>query len=265
MVADPGVSLRLAANQYWASLPSQQRGAEQQEIDRFIRWCGRDRAARELTPLEIEQYGAWVAMESADPATRLISVKSFLGYLKKKNMVPVPLVTHLRVPKGRRGRPASGAAATASVQLSAEGRATLEARLEILREERVNVVADISRAMADKDFRENAPLDAAKERQGQIESTIRQLEDTLARAVLREHQDSSTIVRLGHTVRLKELDSGKITQYTLVDLAEADPGSGKISSISPVGRALLQKSVGEEVSISVPRGTITYKIEKVEG
>ena len=90
MVADPGVSLRHAANQYCTSLPSQQRGEEQQEVDRFIRWCGRDRAARELTPLEIEQYGAWVAMESADPATRLTSVRSFLGYLKKKNMVSVP-------------------------------------------------------------------------------------------------------------------------------------------------------------------------------
>ena len=263
MVADPGVSLRHAANQYCTSLPSQQRGEEQQEIDRFIRWCGRDRAVRELTPLEIEQYGAWVAMESADPSTRLISVRSFLGYLKKKNMVPVALVTHLRVPKGKRARQVVGAG-TAVVQLSAEGRATLEARLEILREERVNVVADIQRAMADKDFRENAPLDAAKDRQGQIESTIRELEDTLARAVLRADQDPSATVRLGHTVRLQELSSGKITQYTLVDPAEADPGSGKISSISPVGRALLQKSVGEEVSISVPRGTITYKIEKVE-
>ena len=262
MVADPGVSLRHAANQYCTSLPSQQRGEEQQEVDRFIRWCGRDRAARELTPLEIEQYGAWVAMESADPATRLTSVRSFLGYLKKKNMVPVALVTHLRVPKGRRARPAG--APTASVQLSAEGRATLEARLEVMREERVNVVADIKRAMADKDFKENAPLDAAKERQGQIEATIRELEDTLARAVLRADQDPSAIVKLGHTVRLQDLSSGKITKYTLVDPAEADPGSGKISSSSPVGRALLQKSVGEEVSISVPRGTVTYKIEKVE-
>jgi transcription elongation factor GreA len=149
------------------------------------------------------------------------------------------------------------------VALSAEGRANLQARLEILQEERISVVADIQRAMADKDFRENAPLDAAKERQGKIEADIRELEHTLARAVLRRDGEVSATVRLGNTVRLKEISTGKVMQYRLVDAAEADPSAGKLSSSSPVGRALLQKAVGEEVSVSAPRGTMIYKIEEV--
>ena len=139
----------------------------------------------------------------------------------------------------------------------------METRLETLRGERVAVVGDIQRAMADKDFRENAPLDAAKERQGKLEADIRELEHTLARTVLRQNAEASTTVRLGHTVRLKELISGKVTQYTLVDAAEADPGSGRISSSSPVGRAVLLKAVGTEVSVTAPRGTVVYKIEGV--
>ena len=263
MAAESSVTLRQAANQYAATLPSESRISEQSAIEGFVRWCGRDRWAQELTPLEIEQYGGSLANEGSDPTTKLVSVRGFLTYLRKKKIVQGPLASHLRVPRSRRSDSGGSKAAGPEVALSAEGRANLEARLDVLREERVSVVGDIQRAMADKDFRENAPLDAAKERQGKIEADIRELEHTLTRAVLRQQQAASTTVRLGHTVRLKELSSGKVTQYTLVDAAEADPGSGKLSSNSPVGRAVLQKTVGEEVSVTAPRGTIMYKIEAV--
>ena len=268
MASDSMVTLRHAANQYASSLSDEERGTAQAAIDRFVRWCGRDRSAQELTPLEIEQYGALVAAEGSDLTLKLVSVRSFLTYLKKKKLVQSSLATHLRLPKGKRAEAAAAArAAGPEVLLSAEGLANLDARLESLKEERVAVVGDIGRAMADKDFRENAPLDAAKERQSQIESTIRELEDTRARAVLRQAQaqETASIVQLGHTVKLKDLGSGKSTQYTLVDAAEADPASGRISSSSPVGRALLQKAVGEEVSVSVPKGTIVYRIVEVAG
>lgn len=263
MAAESIVTLRQAATRYAATLPSEDRGAEQPAVEGFVRWCGRDRSAEELTPQEIEQYGAWVTNEGSDPTAKLVSVRSFLTYLRKKKIVQGSLATHLRVPRTRRTDSATSKTAAPEVALSAEGRANLETRLETLRGERVEVVGDIQRAMADKDFRENAPLDAAKERQGKLEADIRELEHTLARAVLRQNAAASTTVRLGHTVRLKDLSSGKVTQYTLVDAAEADPGSGRISSTSPVGRAMLQKVVGEEVSVTAPRGTAVYKIEGV--
>ncbi len=263
MVAESTVTLRQAATRYAATLPSADRGVEQPAVEGFVRWCGRDRSAEELTPQEIEQYGSWVTNEGSDPTAKLMSVRSFLTYLRKKKIVQGSLATHLRVPRTRRTDSAASRAAGPEVALSAEGRANLETRLETLRGERVGVVGDIQRAMADKDFRENAPLDAAKERQGKLEADIRELEHTLARAVLRQNAEASTTVRLGHTVRLKELISGKVTQYTLVDAAEADPGSGRISSSSPVGRAVLLKAVGTEVSVTAPRGTVVYKIEGV--
>ncbi len=265
MAAESSVSLRQAATQYAATLPAEDRGTEQPAIEGFVRWCGRDRSADELSPQEIEQYGAWVTNEGSDPTAKLVSVRSFLTYLKKKKIVQGSLATHLRVPRTRRTGSASGRSAGREVVLSAEGRDNLESRLEGLREERVAVVGDIQRAMADKDFRENAPLDAAKERQGKIEADIREIEYTLAHAVLRRDDGTSATVQLGHTVRLKELSSGKITQYTLVDAAEADASAGKLSASSPVGRAVLQKTVGQEVNVTAPRGTMTYKIEEVAG
>lgn len=263
MAVDSNVTLRSAATQYAATLPSENRSAEQPAIDGFVRWCGRDRSTEDLTPQVIEQYGAWVANEGSDPTSKLVPVRSFLTYLRKKKIVQLSLATHLRVPRSRRTNASGGKGAGSEVALSAEGRANLQARLEILQEERISVVADIQRAMADKDFRENAPLDAAKERQGKIEADIRELEHTLARAVLRRDGEVSATVRLGNTVRLKEISTGKVMQYRLVDAAEADPSAGKLSSSSPVGRALLQKAVGEEVSVSAPRGTMIYKIEEV--
>ncbi len=266
MAAESNVTLRQAATQYAATLPPEDRGSEQPAIESFVRWCGRDRQVGELTPQEIEQYGASVSNEGSDPTAKLVSVRSFLTYLRKQKIVKNTLSTHLRVRRPRRTSEGNGPQnAGSEVVLSAEGRANLESRLETLREESVAVVADIQRAMADKDFRENAPLDAAKERQGKIEADIRELEHTLARSVLRQDSGSSTTVRLGHTIRLKELSSGRVTQYILVDAAEADASSGKLSSSSPVGRAVLQKTVGDEVSVVAPRGTITYRIEEVAG
>ncbi len=265
MAVESSVTLRQAATQYAGTLPAEDRGAEQPAIDGFVRWYGSDRSAGELTPQQVEQYGEWMAREGSDSTSKLVSVRSFLTYLRKKKIVQASLATHLRVPRARRNSAAAGRAAGPEVVLSAEGRSNLESRLESLREERISVVGDIQRAMADKDFRENSPLDAAKERQGKIEADIRELEDTLARAVLRQNGEASATVQIGHTVRLKELSSGKVSQYTLVDAAEADPSLGKLSASSPVGRAVLQKAVGEEVSVTAPRGTIMYKIEEVAG
>ena len=268
MAIDQGVSLMQAAQQYGATLASEQRGEAQQEVARFVRWCGRDRAVQKLTPAEVAQYGEWVAQESTDPTIRITPVRAFLTFLKKSDLVSVGLVSHLRVPKGKRPRRiASAKGANALVELTPEGHAKLRARLVTLKEERVKTVADIQRAMADKDFKENSPLDAAKERQGQIEANVRELEETLQRAVVRQPGQvaSYTPIKLGHTVSLKELDSGKVSKYILVDPAEADPRSGKISVISPVGRALLQKFAGDEVRVSVPRGTVSYRILTSKG
>jgi transcription elongation factor GreA len=156
-------------------------------------------------------------------------------------------------------------AGSSATQLSKEGFEKLQVEVTSLKGERGKVLEDIKRAMADKDFRENAPLDAAKERQGIIESRIRELEQSLASAQILSSNPARNQqkVAVGTKVTLKNLESGKKILYTLVDMREADVSSGKISTQSPVGQALLEKSVGDKVEVSVPKGTVNYLVEKI--
>jgi transcription elongation factor GreA len=258
-----------ALSQYVTKLKTAQQRQGQQELQRFIQWCGRQRSVTELTPSEVADYAESAGMWGTDSTQKLRPVKTFLSYLKENGMVSVSLAPHLKVSRARKGsrRVYGRGGVVESAQLSAEGYANLHSRLEMLYEERTKVVGDIQRAMADKDFRENAPLDAAKERQGLIESNIRELEGVLANTVVMGEQTltQDLKVRIGKKVTLLDENNGNEVSYTLVDPREADPNIGKISNASPVGKALLDKTIGEEVHITVPRGTLHYKILEIGG
>ena len=242
-----------------------------QELGRFVAWCGRDRAVEQLSPSEVADYAQHIGLGGADSAQRLGPVKMFLTYLKQEGWTETSLASHLRVPRGRRlaggGANGSGIAngdnSSGGTQLSQAGYDRMVSQLDVLREERVSIVADIKRAMEDKDFRENAPLDAAKERQGIIESKIRELETSLVSAKILVNQSVARQEKaaVGTKVKLKDVASGKRLAYTLVDVFEADAGAGKISTTSPVGMGLMNKAVGDEVFIDVPRGKLHYVIE----
>ena len=124
---------------------------------------------------------------------------------------------------------------------------------------------EIRRAMQDKDFRENAPLDAAKDKQGHQEARIREIEAMLKRAVVVEPGTQTGRVRVGTTVRVTNLGTGAATRFSIVGPTEANAADGKISTVSPVGKALLDRRVGDEVEISVPAGVMRLKIEEIEG
>ena len=238
-----------------------------QEIGRFIAWFGRERRVSELSPAQVAEYAQHVGLAGSESTQKLSPVKGFLGYLKDEGWVETGLASHLRVPRSRRTASGRGSAASNSsaAQLSKEGFERLQEQVESLKGERVGVLEDIKRAMADKDFRENAPLDAAKQRQGIIEGRIRELEASLASAEIlsdKPRKDQKRVA-VGTKVTLKDLGSGRKILYTLVDMREADVASGKISTQSPVGQALLEKSVGEEVVVAVPKGTVRYMVEKI--
>jgi transcription elongation factor GreA len=239
------------------------------ELGRFVAWCGRDRNVLDLTPSEVADYAQYIGLGGIESANRLSPVKSFLSYWKDEGWIQNGLAAHLRLPRTRRtsGRRAGSGSnqEQESTQLSQEGYDNLAAQVAVLKLERTSVVEDIRQAMADKDFRENAPLDAAKERQGVIEGRIRELEASLANAQILSKQGATRIRRsaLGTKVSLKDLASGKRIVYTLVDIREADLASGKLSTKSPVGQALLDRSVGDEVVINVPKGTVRYMVEKI--
>lgn len=241
-----------------------------QEIGRFIAWVGRERVVSELTPSEVADYAQQIGLGGAESAQRLSPVKGFLTFLKEQGWIETSLAPHLRVPRSRRAgtsrRTSNANPHFSGAQLSQEGFERLKGQLEVLKEERVRVVEDIKRAMEDKDFRENSPLDAAKERQGIIESKIRELESSLSTAEIISANGGGGRQKkagVGARITLKEAESGKKIYYTLVDVREADVSAGKISTVSPVGQALLDRAVGETVSVNVPRGTLQYLIEEI--
>lgn len=241
-----------------------------QEILRFIDWYGRDRRIHDLSPSLVEDYAREFSQRGSDAQKRLVPVKEFFVFLKKMEWTEINLSVHLRASRSRRtgtGRQTTTADGQANgPRLSQEGFERLVEELEKYKVEKVRADEEVREAMAGKDFRENAPLDAAKERQGFVAAKIRELESEVASAqILSGETDASSGKRavVGSSITIRDVDSGRVIIYTLVDKREADVKSGKISTVSPVGQALLDKSVGDTVEITVPRGTVSYLIEKI--
>lgn len=145
-----------------------------------------------------------------------------------------------------------------------EGYEKLNEQLKALKAERPLVVDAIEEARAHGDLSENAEYHAAKERQGQIEASIADIEDKLSRAQIIDPRElSGDRIVFGATVTLLDEDD-KSVKYQIVGQAEADAKTGRISYNSPLGRALIGKSVGEEVEVTVPAGDRWYEVNKIE-
>lgn len=254
---------------YLSTLGSKATPEVQQELTRFVRWCGWDRPAEELTPPEVEDYATTLTAPGLEANHRLEALRGFLTFAYRQGALKQNLARHLRVRNARARRPGEKAQATPlpQVNLTPEGYARLQARLEMLHQEMRRLSQEIRRAAADKDVRENAPLEAAREQQGHIASQIRVLEATLKSArVLKpeQGQEAGGRVRLGSRVHLLDLVRGREVVYHLVDPREADPLKGQLSTASPVGKALMDRAEGEEVEVKAPRGTLRYRILRVE-
>ena len=151
------------------------------------------------------------------------------------------------------------------VPMLAEGHRKLNEQVRHLKTvERPAVVEAIEAARAHGDLSENAEYHAAKERQGQIEAMIADIDDQLSRAMVIDPTTlSGDKVVFGATVTLIDEDDKKV-RYQLVGQVEADAKDGRISFNSPLGRALIGRQVGEEVEVSTPSGDRYYEIKKVE-
>ena len=151
------------------------------------------------------------------------------------------------------------------VPMLAEGHAVLSDELQRLRmTERPSVILAIEEARAHGDLSENAEYHAAKERQGQVEATIADLDDRISRAMVIDPTTlSGDKVVFGATVQLLDENDNKI-KYQIVGETEADAKAGRISYASPLGRALIGRQVGEEVEFSAPSGDKYYEIKKIQ-
>lgn len=155
-------------------------------------------------------------------------------------------------------------ASVEKIPMLAEGHAQLSASLATLKAERPIIVDAIEEARAHGDLSENAEYHSAKERQGQVEATIADLEDKLSRAQIIDPTTlSGDRIVFGATVTLLD-DDDKEVKYQIVGQAEADAKVGRISYNSPLGRALIGKRVDDEIEVTVPSGDRWFSVAKIE-
>ncbi len=147
--------------------------------------------------------------------------------------------------------------------LTSEGYLDLETELNTLKnEDRPRIIEAIKEARAQGDLSENADYDAARDEQAKIEARIQELEYMLEHAKIIE-KASGDKVAVGTTVTVKYVDDDEEEEYSIVGSMEADPFENKISNESPIGKAIMDKKVGDTISVESPNGSYDIKIVKI--
>ncbi len=146
------------------------------------------------------------------------------------------------------------------IELTKEGAEKLEKEYRHLLDiERPEVIEQIKAARAQGDLSENSDLDAARDRQAEIEARIKDIENILANAkIIDNSTKSGKVVSLGSTVEVKDLSDNTTASYTIVGTVEANPVKGLISNVSPLGKAIVGKRVGDECVVRVAQ---EYKVQ----
>jgi transcription elongation factor GreA len=252
-------SLIEAASDFLATVSLAESEKAKYEIYKFVRWYGWRRAVTELSAPNVADYAEQVAPSAIKP------IKAFLSYVWKKGWCEANLAVHLRAKKRiSKSTNFLGQASQTQSTLTAQGYAEMETKLDSLKGELSYTVEEVRKAAADKDFRENAPLQAAREHQGHLKGRIEELESILKSARNIDRRRNTSGVSIGDAVVVRDIGSGKEMHYILVDSKEANPTRGKISITSPIGRALLGKNAGETIEVKVPAGKFHYHIEGIQ-
>ena len=257
---DTNCKLEDATTSFLGSLSQEKRTKAQEQLHKFVQWGGQNSNVSDLTASAVARYGAQSLVNDVQ------FIKAFLSYLKKKGLHPHNLSTHLKVRKpsrttvisvsrGKRSRPSL---------LTSSGYSDLSDELEKLKVQRSQVTVELRKAAADKDFRENAPLHAAREKKSYIEGRIQEIENVLKKVHIVDGSAGTTTVKAGYTVELEEVMSGKQRIFMLVGSKEANPSRGKLSIESPIGKELLNKEIDDTVKVTAPAGTFEYRIKSIK-
>src|SRR5204863_10042715 len=163
-----------------------------------------------------------------------------------------------RAPAASAGRPRE------ATWVSADGLARLRAEhADLVGTRRPEVIGRIKAAKELGDLKENADYTSAREEQSFLEGRIASIEATLRVAtVIETPGDGVDRVTLGSTVTVED-ETGTEMTFVVVGSAEADPAAGRISNVSPVGRALIGRSAGDDVAVAAPRGEVHYRIVRL--
>lgn len=250
-------TLSKVADAFLSSLPPEERSRTQAEISKFVRWLGSSRQVQEISPVDVASYGEQITPSAVKP------LKSFLTYIRKKGYTGRSLASHLRARKVSPKASVSWHIPRTGATLTVEGYAKLESELTSLKDQLPEVIEEMQRAAADKDFSENAPLAAARERKAHLEGRIKELEAMLNLASIAGKSQELSRAKFGDTVVLSDVSSGKEFSYDLVDPREANPARGKLSVTSPLGKVVLDKEKGQTVEVVAPAGTFCYRIEDI--
>lgn len=266
---DSPTTLGQAVGDYVSNLTSEERAGQQGELNRFVLFFGARSDINRITAAEVESYQSQVQQSGVDPAVRLDPVRRLLAFAHKRKITSTNLA---RVLKSRRTPTKSKAQRAGSrskeeeiSQVTSEGYEELKKELEYLSTEvRAEIAQLLYDARLDRDIRENAPYDAAKQRQAEVEARIRLISQTLATSKVVDHAEAvGDRISLGGHVVLQDLTHGGEIAYTLVGSSEANPSAGKLSNESPVGKASIGRSVGDEFEVPAPAGIIRYKVTSV--
>ncbi len=239
---------------------------ERPQIDAFVEAFGTDRPIAELSAGDVARYASRFAGDGVEDAPQLEPVRAFLAYASRLAFTSENLVPALHLGPGTGG--ARGESAVAELggeayQMTVEGLAALEKEVEELKAQRPRIADELRAAMADKDFRENAPLDAARDSQAHLEARIRDIEARLRHAVIIDPSQKHGRANVGSTVKLLNVASAKEQVFHLVSPNEVDPAKGKISIESPVGHAVSNRRSGEDVFVEAPSGRLHFRLLEV--
>jgi len=235
------------------------------EVARFIAFVGNDRQMSAVTAADVARY----LREQKDATPEHVEpLRAFLAYASRLAFTEENLVPALHLGPnagGARGRNASQELGGNAYHVTFEGLKRLEKQIEEEKSRRPEIAQKLHDAMQDKDFRENAPLDAARDEQAHLEARIRDLENRLRNAVIIDEESKGGRANVGSVVKLLNLKANKEQVITLVSPTEVDPANGKVSVASPIGVAVINHSKGDEVTVNAPSGPMTFRVIDVQG
>ncbi len=239
---------------------------ERPAVERFVAWFG---PAKNLSMLSDTLVADYARDELDGNAEHIEPLRAFLAYSSRMafteaNHVPALSLGH-EAGGARGGLGAVDELGGTAYHMTREGLENLELSLEEEKSNRPMMAEKLREAMADKDFRENAPLDAARDEQAHLEARIREIEQRLRHAVIIDEEAKQGRANVGSVITLLELDKDTQRTYTLVSPTEVDPSAGKISVQSPVGLAVINHSAGDDVTVQAPSGPIRMKLVEVVG
>ena len=261
------ITISDARMEYVSNLPKDKRKADMDmQLKEFAEWLDStgQRLVNDVRAGEIGEYAEEHYNRTSLPDHAMLrEIKGFLSYLHRKGHSNGNLSINIRVTRGGRAAAKATTLRKHEVQLTKEGHDLLVRQRDSLQKEKVRIVEEIERAAADGDFRENAPLDAAREEHARISNKLAETEETLQMAVIIDESASGASVRVGSKLELTNLDINVKYKCQIVAPKEADPLKDKISTASPVGAALLNAKTGAEVTVRLPKGSIRYRVESI--